>query len=79
MEANARETQHLEQERARRDAIRTNCDQVMARLRDAFIPELLEGPITGGFLRQARVTAKPHDGESLREALLRTRFEIEQA
>jgi hypothetical protein len=30
-------------------------------------------------LRQARVTAKPHDGESLREALLRTRFEIEQA
>jgi hypothetical protein len=79
LEANARETQHLEQERARRDAIRTNCDQVMARLRDAFIPELLEGLITGGFLHQARVTAKPHDGESLREALLRTRFEIEQA
>jgi hypothetical protein len=62
-----------QRQRARRDAIRTNCDQ------DALIPKLLEGPITGGFLRQARVTAKPHDGESLREALLRTRSEIEQA
>jgi hypothetical protein len=53
LEANARETQHLEQERARRDAIRTNCDQVMARLGDAFIPELLEGPPGVSCVRRA--------------------------
>jgi hypothetical protein len=68
------EYQRLDRERATRQAMKANCDQVLASLRDVFLLTKITWP-----LHEVRIDARPQDGQDLKAAILRTRDEISAA
>jgi len=73
IEALGVELEQLKLERSKRNALRGNCEQVISQLNVA-IPAL-----AGQRLRAVTVSANPNAGETLANAILRTRTEIRQA
>jgi hypothetical protein len=72
--------QQLDAERNKREGIRANAQQVIAQLRDGFIPNLIGPGIgSGPALRTVVVTATPRKGESVADAILRVRAAISSA
>jgi hypothetical protein len=67
--------QRLDRERATRQATKQNLDQTISTLREVFI---LGGKLTFP-VHEVHVDARPRDGETLTDAILRTRNEITAA